>query len=273
MKLIKDNKFLIDNDRFYITEDGQVYDSVKDCYVAQFVDGCGYKRCWINNNNYKIHRLVAKAFITYHFADTEKLTVNHKDENKFNNHVSNLAWNTFRENIQHAYRSGLSSARNRSGEKHFRARYSNEQIEIACRMLENDPDENVKVIADASGLKPVDVRDIRSYRAWADIAKDYDFIPRVDVMMHMYLIIAFVKGIRAGKYCNEILEKMHIEIKNGNSKLRPYFNFAKYKIIPALEKVGYYSIDFPPANLLKTIRLWMSSCQNILIPRKIWVFR
>lgn len=50
-----------------------------------------------------VHRLVAE-----HFLDTTpKETVNHKDGNKINNHVSNLEWATREEQMIHAYKNKL----------------------------------------------------------------------------------------------------------------------------------------------------------------------
>lgn len=56
---------------------------------------------------YKVHRLVAQTFLE---NPKNKYTVNHKDGNKQNNSVDNLEWATVKENVQHAYRTGLTKS-------------------------------------------------------------------------------------------------------------------------------------------------------------------
>ena len=48
-----------------------------------------------------VHRIVAMAFID---NPNNLPTINHKDGNKDNNHVSNLEWSTHSDNLKHAYR-------------------------------------------------------------------------------------------------------------------------------------------------------------------------
>lgn len=58
------------------------------------------------NKNFKIHILVAKSFII-NSDPKNKIYVNHKDGNKFNNKCENLEWVTPSENCLHAKKNGL----------------------------------------------------------------------------------------------------------------------------------------------------------------------
>lgn len=73
---------------------------------------------WLNKNGYYtiklsksskretiyIHQAVANLFIS---KVEYKPILNHKDGNKLNNHIDNLEWCTYSENLQHAYDTGL----------------------------------------------------------------------------------------------------------------------------------------------------------------------
>ena len=58
------------------------------------VDKYGYLYVSIRGHNRKIHRLVMEAFV-----GKSNLTVNHKDEDKTNNHLDNLEYMTSRDNL------------------------------------------------------------------------------------------------------------------------------------------------------------------------------
>ena len=69
---------------------------------------------------YTIHRLVATAFLE---NKENKKTVNHIDGVKTNNNVLNLEWNSYSENLRHAFSIGLNKAR--LGEKNKNTKYDN----------------------------------------------------------------------------------------------------------------------------------------------------
>ena len=80
----------------------------KEALLKGGIKKTGYRQV-ILSKNYKnkyvnVHRLVAEAFIP---NPNNYKEINHIDENKLNNNVSNLEWCTQKENQEHAYRIGL----------------------------------------------------------------------------------------------------------------------------------------------------------------------
>ena len=98
---------------YYITDSGDV-NSVNYKHTGRFQKikpikkTTGYYSVWLSNNankaNKLLHRLVAEAFIPNPLC---KKTVNHINGDKSDNRVQNLEWNTYSENIKHAYRNFL----------------------------------------------------------------------------------------------------------------------------------------------------------------------
>jgi hypothetical protein len=100
MKVIPFNK------KYSITEDGCVFNNKTKRQKKGDIDKYGYHRMCLDDERKKfyVHRLVA---ITYIENPEEKATVNHKDGNKLNNHISNLEWLSFEENINHAMNNNI----------------------------------------------------------------------------------------------------------------------------------------------------------------------
>lgn len=62
--------------------------------------GRGYLTVQIDRKNFKVHRLVAQAFLP---ADESRPDVNHKNGDTHDNRVENLEWCTAKENSKHAW--------------------------------------------------------------------------------------------------------------------------------------------------------------------------
>ena len=89
-----------------ITSCGKVWSYKSNKFLSQRYDKYGYLRVTLMNDDKKmktelVHRLVALAYIP---NPDGKETVNHKDENKENNCVSNLEWMTRQENLNYGTR-------------------------------------------------------------------------------------------------------------------------------------------------------------------------
>lgn len=93
---------------YQVSNHGRVKSLRKNIILKSILNSRKYCQITLSKNNnqcnYSIHRLVAIHFIP---NLENKPQVNHIDGNKQNNHVNNLEWCTIKENIQHAYDTGL----------------------------------------------------------------------------------------------------------------------------------------------------------------------
>lgn len=101
--MVKKRKKIPDFPRYEVTEDGEVFNQ-NGLRLKQEKTRNGYLRVSLSNEHVKhkrksVHRLVAEAFI----PNPDNLPqVDHKNEIKTDNNVSNLRWSTPLENLNHS---------------------------------------------------------------------------------------------------------------------------------------------------------------------------
>ena len=110
---------------YAITEDGQVWSYYLNDYKAQFDNGHGYMCVKLSKDgqvkNKRVNRLVAEAYLDNPDGLPD---VAHKDNNTFNNNVSNLYWTTAKENCNYG--------------QHRERKYKAHSIPIICVELNKE---------------------------------------------------------------------------------------------------------------------------------------
>lgn len=98
MEIIIDEKIFKPYDEiYYISADGDVYSKYSNKLLKHYIDLDGYHRVDIHSKHMKVHKLV---FLTWIGKLKDKEQINHKDDNKNNNHYTNLYAGSQKENIQ-----------------------------------------------------------------------------------------------------------------------------------------------------------------------------
>lgn len=109
---------------------------------------------------YYIHKLVGMAFLPNHENKTQ---VNHKDLDKYNNHVDNLEWVTPAENALHARKTGAMP--------HVTARVLSDDQIIEIYKSSG----SYKDISQKTGIDPNHVYRIKTGRTWSHLTNHPKF--------------------------------------------------------------------------------------------------
>lgn len=111
---------------YEISNHGRIKSIRNNLYLKSRVSNCGYLRLGLRKLGistwFSIHRLVG-----IHFIDNPSgyPCINHIDNDKTNNHVSNLQWCTHQMNSTHMVQQGRSA----SGERNCKAKLTVEQVD------------------------------------------------------------------------------------------------------------------------------------------------
>lgn len=117
------------DERYQINEFGEIRNKNKMNLLKAKIDRYGYHQISIRKEGerkkywYRIHRLVAEYFIVNKPENWKEMQVDHIDNNKINNHVSNLRFTTSLENCLHRKLESWSS--NKSTGELYITKYSN----------------------------------------------------------------------------------------------------------------------------------------------------
>jgi hypothetical protein len=94
---------------YTITEDGLVYSHVRNRWLRPQLNRSGYVHYCLSFGVPRATWIFAHTLVAHKFLGappTDKHEIDHMDENKKNNHYSNLCWRTHSENILESYRRG-----------------------------------------------------------------------------------------------------------------------------------------------------------------------
>lgn len=155
--------------RFWISDHGRLVSfNHKYKLLKPHIDNVGYYACTLRMKPVKlctrIHVLVGEHFCIKVGNGEKRMTWNHKDGNKLNNHFTNFNYITAGDNCTHAVETGLYNIK---GEKHPYAKMNNEKV-LSIYALRNTGKSNSE-IGKMFGLGRRQTADIINGKAWQHI--------------------------------------------------------------------------------------------------------
>lgn len=163
-------KVIPDFPNYYINKVGKVWSGPKQGnhkqgkFLILWANGRGYlsvSLCKLNEVFVRhIHRLVLETFIG---PCPKGMECCHNNDNKLDNTLKNLRWDTRSNNAKDVFKNGKRDLR---GEKHPRAKLNSWQMRIIKRLLEFPKEFTQKEVGALFGVSRTTVNDINKGRTW-----------------------------------------------------------------------------------------------------------
>lgn len=202
---------------YSVSNYGTVINKLSGNQISQQVTADGYARVHLrtidgNSKGFLVHRLVMMAF--HPIDNYDELEVNHIKGKKLDNRDTELEWATSKENVRHAYRTGLN---NNIAENHAYALLTNDQVHLICRGLsEGKSFDEIKNELGQVPIKDIDrvIRSIKDRTSWKSISKDYCFMeyPNRRNMFTDDEVVTICKLLESGAGYREILLNLGYEV-------------------------------------------------------------
>lgn len=154
-----------------ITESGQFRKGkIRECYC--YVNDYKVVKLYYNGKTFNkyIHRLLAEAFVPNPNPELYD-TVNHIDGNRGNNSLDNLEWCTQKQNIQHAWKTGLIPSVINSGESNTNSKLTEKDVlEIRAIYVPHSKGEfGTKALSERFGVTAKTIGRIIRKELWKNI--------------------------------------------------------------------------------------------------------
>ena len=164
--------------KFYISVDGEVYNATTHRFsrgtltprgyvYMEFMDTEGKRICTFQ------HVILEHVFNW--FEGCTSLEVNHKNGIRNDNRLSNLEMVTHKENMDHAYRTGLNQ---NYCENSVAATITNDTAREICKVLASGDKRTYAEIAEDFGVSEMMIVQIATGATWQRIAKEAGYVPK-----------------------------------------------------------------------------------------------
>ena len=177
--------FFVEDNAYMISSYGRLYDR-KTCKTYPCCDMFDnqlspnrYYRVYLRDKYsgrvsvFPIHRILMLS--RYPIANSEQYEVNHKDGIKCHNWEWNLEWVTPKENIRHAFNTGLA----KTGEHHQEAKHTEKEIRLLCELIAKGyTNEEISQMITLSNpdVKLINtLSNLRRKHCWVKISDEYDW--------------------------------------------------------------------------------------------------